>query len=98
MTLAHVPNGVAALPAAPGLTDNPLVTDALSVWPEVSTSVQVKSGVAAGAQLNGQSVAILPVPYPALGVAVPSGTWRVRSGDLMVYSTDTAVRRAASTG
>ncbi len=57
----------------------------------MSTSVQVNAGVAAGVQLNGENVAILPVPYPALGVAVPAGTWRVRPGDLMVYSTDTQV-------
>jgi hypothetical protein len=79
------------LPAAPGLPGNPLVTGTSPAWPVVSTTIQVGSGVVSDTALNGQTSAVLPVPYPALRVAVPTGTWLARLGDLMVYSTDTQV-------
>jgi transglutaminase-like putative cysteine protease len=75
------------LPTAPGLPASPGETD----WPLVSTSVQVNNGISTDYRLNGQNAAILPVPYPALGVETHSGTWLTRPGDLMVYSDDTQV-------
>jgi transglutaminase-like putative cysteine protease len=84
-------NAGPTLPAAPGLPGNPLVTGTHSAWPLVSTSIRIDSGVAADTSLNGQTAAVLPVPYPALSVSVPAGTWLVRPGDLMVYSTNTQV-------
>jgi hypothetical protein len=79
------------LPAAPGLPGNPLVTQTRSPWPLVSTSIKINAGVVSETRLNGQNAAVLPVPYPALGVAVPTGAWQARLGDLMVYSTNTQV-------
>jgi transglutaminase-like putative cysteine protease len=84
-------NAGPTLPAAPGLPGNPLVTGTHSAWPLVSTSIRIDPGVAADTSLNGQTAAVLPVPYPALSVTVPTGTWQVRPGDLMVYSTNTQV-------
>ena len=79
------------LPGAPGLPGNPLVTGTHSPWPLVSTSIKIDPGVVADTSLNGQNVAVLPVPYPALLVTLPPGSWLVRPRDLMVYSTDTQV-------
>ena len=75
------------LPAAPGLPASPGETG----WPLVSTSVQVNAGISTNYRINGQIAAILPVPYPALGVETHAGTWLTRPGDLMVYSDDTQV-------
>ncbi|MCW2936818.1 MAG: transglutaminase domain protein [Actinomycetia bacterium] len=88
---APLSNAGPTLPAAPGLPGNPLVTQTHSAWPLVSTSIKINPGVVADTSLNGQTAAVLPVPYPALSVTVPTGTWLVRPGDLMVYSTTTQV-------
>jgi transglutaminase-like putative cysteine protease len=84
-------NAGPTLPAAPGLPGNPLATGTHSPWPLVSTSIKIDPGVVADTSLNGQNAAVLPVPYPALSVTVPTGSWLVRPGDLMVYSTTTQV-------
>jgi hypothetical protein len=86
-TVVQLPDAGATLPAVPGLGGE----GGLPAWPVVSTSVQVAPGIPTDTQLNGQTAAVLPVPYPALSVALPTGTWAARPGDLMVYSTDTQV-------
>jgi transglutaminase-like putative cysteine protease len=83
--------GGATLPVAPGLPGNPLVTGTRSSWPMVSTTVQIDNGVASGTRLNGETAAVLPVPYPALSVDMPTGAWLAAPDDLMVYSTDSQV-------
>ena len=79
------------LPGAPGLPGNPLVTATRAPWPLVSTSIDIDTSVVADARLNGQTASVLPVPYPALSVSVPTGAWQTWPGDLMVYSTNTQV-------
>jgi transglutaminase-like putative cysteine protease len=71
------------LPAPPGLENT---ADSQSV----QTAVQVSNGVNGKVVLGGETVFVLPVPYPALAVTV-RGTWRASTTDLTVYSSDTDV-------
>jgi transglutaminase-like putative cysteine protease len=71
------------LPGPPGLGP-----EFGSPLPEVDTAVHVDPGVSIDTVVNGKAAAVLPVPYPALRVVVPSGTWRASTTDLMIYSED----------
>jgi transglutaminase-like putative cysteine protease len=75
--------GNAPLPPPPGLANAFAGT-------YVTTTVHVSSGVSAATQLNGKTATVLPVPYPALNVAVP-GSWQATKGGLMLSSTDTSL-------
>jgi transglutaminase-like putative cysteine protease len=86
-----VPAGSGTLPAAPGLEGDAAAQATSTNWPLVSTTIQVSPGINAETPLNGKTAAVLPVPYPALSVTLPRGTWQARPDDLMVYSTDTQV-------
>jgi transglutaminase-like putative cysteine protease len=91
---AH-PHVNGALPPPPGLPYTYVaVPDGSSAGidvPTVTTEIQIAPNVSANAAVNGKPASVLPVPYPALKVAVPSGTWQASTTDLMVYSDDTQV-------
>jgi hypothetical protein len=78
------------LPAAPGLPGDTLQTGRPN-WPVVATTIQVSPGIVASTTLNGKNADVVPVPYPALSVDLPTGTWIAQPDDLMVYSPDVQI-------
>ena len=85
------------LPLPPGLASGPLgLLKRTTPGPGVQvgggttvvTSVTMAPNVNAQAGVNGKTISVLPVPYPALAVVPPPGVWQASTTDLMVYSTD----------
>lgn len=83
------------LPVPPGLTGiSPAgpTGPATPYGPVVATTVHISPSIQqATATVDGKTVWVLPVPYPAFKVVPSAGTWQATRTGLMVYSDNTQV-------